>query len=414
MSHCTDADLARIFRAESAKVIAVLMHQCRDLSLVEDALQDALVEACQQWPEHGLPRDCVAWLHTVAKRRLIDRLRSLRVRRDPASALLIEQHYCWRYREPEVYMSIPDDRLRLIFTCCHPSLAQSAQIALTLKVICGLSSKEIGRAFLISEDTLNRRLSRAKQKIAKAGIAYEVPEGEALNRRLPAVLAVIYLFFNESYTAYEGPSLSRTELGEEAIRLGRLLYELQPSAEAGGLLALMELHWARRAGRSSDEQDYIPLQAQDRRCWDREAIERASQFLYKTLARGEPGMYQIQAAISALHARAVSYESADWPQIAGLYAALYRYLPTPVVALNHCMACVPVSGAEKAWTQLESLASELPEYQPYFAARADLARRLHKTAEARIAYERAIRLSENEIEQQFLNERLASLATGAP
>ncbi len=401
--------MARIYRAESGKIIAVLMHQCRNVATVEDALQDAFVQACQQWPARGWPDKPAAWLHSVAKRRLIDRLRAERLRQEPATVQALEQSYQWRYAEPEQQLSIPDDRLRLIFCCCHPALSQPAQVALTLKLICGLSSVEIGRAFLISDDTLNRRLTRAKQKISTAGIAYQVPEGEALVRRLPSVLAVIYLLFNESYHACEGPDLTRADLADEALRLGRLLYQLQPSAEAAGLLALMELHWARHAGRSSDDEAYIPLAAQDRSRWDRAAIEQSCQFLYRTLELKQPGIYQIQAAISALHARADSFETVDWAQVAGLYAALYQLLPTPVVALNHCVARSHVAGAEDVWPQLDSLAQTLAEYQPYYAARADLARQLGRCGQAAAAYRRAIELSKNEAQSAYLEQRLESL-----
>ena len=385
------------------------MHQCRDLALVEDALQDAYLQACQQWPEQGAPSNSVAWLHSVAKRRLIDRLRRERVRQSPVAQHELQQRYQWRVAESDLQLSIPDDRLRLIFTCCHPALSQQAQVALTLKIICGLNSGEIARAYLISEDTLNRRLTRAKQKIALAGIAYEVPEGEALIKRLPSVLATIYLLFNESYQAAEGPDLTREDLALESIRLGRLLYELQPTAEAGGLLALMELHWARRAGRSSDELAYIPLEAQDRLQWDRIAIERSSKFLYEVMSGGEVGMYQIQAAISALHARAVDFEAVDWPQIAGLYEALYSCSPTPVVRLNCWVARSYVDDASDVYAALAELSETLNNYQPFHAARADIARRALLWPQAASAYKEAILLSQNKAEREFLQQRLASL-----
>ena len=385
------------------------MHQCRDLALVEDALQDAYLQACQQWPEQGAPSNSVAWLHSVAKRRLIDRLRRERVRQSPVAQHELQQRYQWRVAESDLQLSIPDDRLRLIFTCCHPALSQQAQVALTLKIICGLSSGEIARAYLISEDTLNRRLTRAKQKIALAGIAYEVPEGEALIKRLPSVLATIYLLFNESYQAAEGPDLTREDLALESIRLGRLLYELQPTAEAGGLLALMELHWARRAGRSSDELAYIPLEAQDRLQWDRIAIERSSKFLYEVMSGGEVGMYQIQAAISALHGRSVDFEAVDWPQIAGLYEALYSCSPTPVVRLNCWVARSYVDDASDVYAALAELSETLNNYQPFHAARADIARRALLWPQAASAYKEAILLSQNKAEREFLQQRLASL-----
>ena len=409
MSELLSEELVQLYRAESSRIVAALMHQCRDLALVEDAVQDAYLQACQQWPEQGAPSNSVAWLHSVAKRRLIDRLRRERVRQSPVVQHELLQRYQWRYAEPQQQMSIPDDRLRLIFTCCHPSLSQQAQVALTLKVICGLSSREIARAYLLSEDTLNRRLTRAKQKIALAGIAYEVPEGEALQQRLPAVLATIYLLFNESYHAAEGPELTREDLALESIRLGRLLYELQPTAEAGGLLALMELHWARRPGRSSDELAYIPLEAQDRSRWDRLAIERSSQFLYSLMSAGDVGMYQVQAAISALHARAVDFDSVDWRQIAGLYEALYRRMPTPVVRLNYWVARSYVDELSTVLDGMEELAQPLVNYQPFHAARADVARRAQLTERAAAAYKTAIALSQNSAEEEFLRRRLQSL-----
>ena len=385
------------------------MHQCRDLALVEDALQDAYLQACQQWPKQGTPSNSVAWLHSVAKRRLIDRLRRERVRLSPVVQHELLQRYQWRYAEPEMQLSIPDDRLRLMFTCCHPALSQEAQVALTLKIICGLSSREIARAYLLSEDTLNRRLTRAKQKVALAGIAYEVPEGEALQQRLPAVLATIYLLFNESYHAAEGPELTREDLALESIRLGRLLYRLQPTAESGGLLALMELHWARRLGRCSDEITYIPLEAQDRSCWDRIAIERSSQFLYSVMSAGEVGMYQLQAAISALHARAVNFAAVDWRQIAGLYEVLYRHMPTPVVRLNYWVARSYFDDLTTVLEGIEELAQPLAEYQPFHAAHADVARRAQLFEQAAAAYAQAILLSKNDVERAFLQSRLQTL-----
>lgn len=409
MSELLSEDLVQLYRAESSRIVAALMYQCRDLALVEDAVQDAYLQACQQWPERGAPDNRVAWLHSVAKRRLIDRLRHERVRRSPVVQHELLQRYQWRYAETQLHMSIPDDRLRLIFSCCHPSLSQQAQVALTLKVICGLSSGEIARAYLISEDTLNRRLTRAKQKIALAGIAYEVPEGEALQQRLPAVLATIYLLFNESYHAAEGPELTRDDLALESIRLGRLLYELQPTAEAGGLLALMELHWARRPGRNSDELAYIPLEAQDRSRWDRLAIERSSQFLYSLMSEGDVGMYQIQAAISALHARAANFDSVDWQQIAGLYEVLYRCMPTPVIRLHYWVARSYVAELSSVLDGMEELAQPLASYQPFHAARADVARRAKLIEQAAASYEAAIALSQNSAAKDFLQRRLQAL-----
>lgn len=385
------------------------MHQCRDLSTVEDALQDAYLQACQQWQKQGMPENPVAWLHSVAKRRLIDRLRRQRTTQDGTMLHEMETRYQWRYAEAEGPMGIPDDRLRLIFTCCHPALSQEAQIALTLKIICGLNSREIARAFLIQEDTLNRRLSRAKQKIALAGIAYEVPEGQALAARLPSVLGVIYLLFNESYQACEEPQLTQEDLAQEAIRLGRLLYELQPSTEAGGLLALMELHWARRAGRGADASNYIPLEQQQRDRWDRKAIAQSTKFLLNVMSHGDVGVYQIQAAISALHANAPSFSEVDWPQVLGLYEELYRRLPTTVVMLNYWVARSFVEDPQVVLDELQKLFDTATSYQPFHAACADIARRAGMKEQAAAAYRRAIDLSPNGTERDFLQQRLSAL-----
>ena len=290
--------LARTFRAKSGQVLASLVWYCKDLILAEDALQDACEQATIKWPAEGTPENTGAWLHTVAKRKLIDRLRQNHSRSAKQILQFIQDSV---YDEPvsmEADQAVPDERLRLIFTCCHPALNEQARVALTLKTLCGLKVNEISRAFLSSETAMSQRLTRAKRKIKDAGIAYKIPEGRALEQRPPSVLAVIYLIYNESYSAYEGQTLTRADLANEAIRLGRILRELMPRPDVSGLLALMLLHDARRSMRSAEDHTFIPLEHQDRSSWNQDHITEGTQILLTALAQGQPDRYQVQAAIS--------------------------------------------------------------------------------------------------------------------
>ena len=398
--------LARIFRAESGRVLAALLVHTSDIDLVEDALQDAILQAIQQWPSRGQPENLGAWLHTVARRRLIDRLRRDGHHQSETTLQAILDTQETIDEDPHGHHEIPDERLRLIFTCCHPALAREARVALTLKTLCGLTAREIARAFLTSETTMNQRLTRAKRKIRLAGIGYEVPEGPDLRPRLDSVLEVIYLIYNESYSAFEGQTLTRADLAAEAIHLGRMMQQWLPEPEVSGLLALMLLHDARRSSRSSAQQAFIPLARQDRQLWDQALIGQGKELLLEALDQGSPGPYQIQAAISALHAGAENWESTDWAQIFELYQLLWRMQPSPVVALNRCIALAYSGALEPAYEQLLELEPELAQYQPYHAARADLAAKLHRHAEAREHYARAIKLTRNDAERSFLKTQL--------
>ncbi len=393
-----------MFRAESGRVLAALVAYSKDLSLAEDCLQDACLQAIEQWPERGLPGNKGAWLLTVAKRRLIDRIRRQSHQSNEHVLALVADSLDSAHSEEE-QQAIPDERLKLIFTCCHPALSEQARVALTLRTLCGLTAREIARAFLTSEITMNQRLTRAKRKIRDSGIAYVIPEGGALAQRVSSVLAVIYLIYNESYSAYEGQMLTREELAHEAIRLARILLNLLPRPDVAGLLALMLFHDARRPARSSHSQPFIPLEKQDRKLWNRESIAEAHTLLNNAMLAGEPDAYQIQAAISALHAQAARWEETDWAQIQLLYRALYTLEPSPIVALNQAVALAHSGEYAKALERLLSLEAELESYQPFYAACADIAAKLALYAESNRYYKRAIQLSKNSSERDFLIAR---------
>lgn len=401
-------DLVRVFRAESGRVLAALVAYSSDISLAEDSLQDAFLQAIEQWPVRGTPQNKGAWLLTVAKRRLIDRVRRQSHQRNTHVLMLVRDSLNNAPGEEEQH-AIPEERLKLIFTCCHPALSEQARVALTLKTLCGLSAREIARAFLSSETTMNQRLTRAKRKIRDSGIAYEVPEGAALADRVSSVLAVIYLIYNESYCAYEGQMLTREELAHEAIRLARLLLDLLPRPDVEGLLALMLFHDARRRARSSSSQSFIPLEQQDRSLWDQVTIAEAQQLLTKAISSAKPDVYQVQAAISALHAQANHWDETDWEQIRLLYGTLYKLQPSPVVALNQAVALAYAGELAKAYAFLLTLEPELRSYQPYFAACADIAAKLYHYQAARQYYARAIHLSKNNSERDFLKTRSLAL-----
>ncbi|WP_339720851.1 sigma-70 family RNA polymerase sigma factor [uncultured Paraglaciecola sp.] len=395
--------LARIFRAESGQVLASLVYFSRDLQLAEDALQDACEQASNKWPVQGIPVNTSAWLHLVAKRKLIDKLRQQHSQQNQYKLQLIEDSL---YMQPdtmaETDYDVPDERLRLIFTCCHPALNEAAQVALTLRTLCGLDVREIARAYLTSEVAIGQRITRAKKKIRDAGISYEIPHSEQLKIRLPSVLKVIYLIYNESYSAYEGQSLTRHDLANEAIRLSLLMVKLIPNAEVFGLAALMLFHDARRSSRSSVDEPYIPLELQNRALWDQELIEQANHFMQLALQCKQRGPYQIQAAISALHAKATSWEATDWRQIQLLYMSLLQLLPSPVIELNLAIAKANGGQLKQAYTDVLALNDELHLYQPYHAACGELESRLQLPEKAYCSITKAINLSKNSIERDFL------------
>ena len=414
----TDAKAAAesVFRQQSGRIIATLIRISGSFDLAEEALQDALASALARWPETGIPDNPAAWITTAAHRKLIDSVRRDKTRRDKQEPLRYETPTSYRPDDSAALdassMNYPDDRLRLIFTCCHPAINIEAQVALTLRTLGGLTTTEIARAFLVPEPTLAQRLVRAKNKILQARIPYEVPPLHALQERLKSVQAVIYLIFNEGYAATVGDMLIRKELCAEAIRLTRTLCDLIPrDAECLGLLALMLLHDSRRLARVSPQGELVTLEEQDRSLWDRSEIEQGLALVETALRLQSIGPYQLQAAIAALHAHAASFDQTDWAEIAALYRQLANISPSPVIALNHAAAVAMAEGPEKGLALIDQLAAgnQLNDYHLFHAARADLLRRLQRHPEAAEAYTRALDLTRNPVEQNFLKRRLAQL-----
>ncbi len=428
------AAIEAVFRAERARVLATTIRVTNgDFDLAEESVQDSFAAALARWPVEGTPDEPRAWLTSVARNKAVDTIRRRIKLREIVAA-----------EEPKessidiAQLAVTDDRLRLIFTCCHPALAREAQVALTLRTLCGLTTEEIARAFLASPTTMAQRLVRAKSKIKEARIPYEVPEASELPERTDAVMSVVYLVFNEGYAATAGDSWIRRDLCREGIRLARILVELTDAPEPKGLLALMLLHDSRRDARTDPNGDLVLLEDQDRSTWDRAQIAEALE-LVPTALRGDivrvasvrdtrdptardtrdasardsrtgPGTYALQAAIAALHAQAAHAADTDWPQIAALFAELYRRAPTPVIALNHAVAIAMARGPEAGLPMIDALADELGEYHLFHAARADLLRRIGKTKQAIAAYRSALALVGSEPERRFLQRRLAELS----
>ena len=411
--------VSETFSREADRILATLIGTVRDFELAEDALQDALLVALERWSVEGIPRNPGAWLTTTARHKAIDRLRreNTLTRKQEMIQVLLEQEE-QRGEEDMEDASIPDERLKLMFTCCHPALALDAQVTLTLHTLGGLSTAEIASAFLVPVPTMAQRLVRAKRKIRDAGIPYRVPEAHVLGERVDAVLCVLYLIFNEGYSAMVGSDLIRRELCDESIRLARLLTLLlnqeslyREVPEAMGLLALMLLHDSRREARVGPGGELVLLEDQDRSSWDSGKIQEGLDILEHALHMRQPGPYQVQAAISALHAQAKHAEDTDWPQIAALYNALMRMGPSPIVELNRAVAIAMADGPLQGLALLDrtNLSKELSDYYLFHAARADLLRRAGRLRNARNAYMQALKLCLNERERAFLNHRLTQV-----
>jgi RNA polymerase sigma-70 factor, ECF subfamily len=404
-----------VFRSEYGRIIAGLIRVSHSFDLAEEALQDAFATAVIRWKTDGVPENPAAWITTTARRKLIDYARREQTRRSNEDQLLYESPSCTHIDE-DMSLPLEDDRLRLIFTCCHPALNVQAQIALTLRTLGGLTTPEIARAFLVPEPTLAQRLVRAQRKIQQARIPYEVPATDRLPERLSAVQAVLYLIFNEGYAATSGDNLVRRELCAEAIRLARTLNELLPdNPETMSLLALMLLHDSRRDARCPDG-ELVTLEEQDRALWHNEQIIEGTRLVERALGRRNLGPYQLQAAVAAVHAEAATPTQTDWKQIAALYELLQTIQPSPIVSLNHAVAIAMGESLERGLALIDDIVSnnELEPYHLTHAARADLLRRMHRPSEALESYRRALALTRNAVERRYLQRRIKELETPQP
>lgn len=403
-------EIERAWREDSRRVLATLIRLLGDFDMAEEARNDAFLAAADRWPRGGMPANRFGWLVSAGRFRAIDRLRR-RARFDAFSGELARQIEAEAQMDAIDPETIADDQLRLIFTCCHPALSREAQVALTLREVCGLTTEEIARAFLTRPATLAQRIVRAKAKIREEAISYAVPERAELPERLDAVLAVVYLVFNEGYAAHAGDHLIRTDLSGEAIRLGRLLVSLLPDGEALGLLGLMVLHEARRAGRTTPDGNVVLLAEQDRSLWDKDAISEGRELVERAFATRQIGPYTLQAAIVSVHAQAKTSDATDWTQIAALYDVLARAAPSAVVDLNRAVAVGMARGPEEGLALIEQLleTGRLGDYHLAHAARADMLRRLDRRAEARAAYSDALRLCRLEPERRFLEAKMCEM-----
>lgn len=397
--------LAELYLREAPRVLASLVRLLGDFDLAEEALQDAFAAALEQWSREGIPHNPRAWLVSVGRFKAIDSLRQ-RARFEPLSDELAQALVSEDTAEPEV---LEDDLLRLIFTCCHPALSFEAQLALTLREVCGLTTEALARTFLVSPTTMAQRIVRAKQKIKTAHIPYEIPGRSQLPERLAAVLQAVYLLYNEGYKSAQGEALVRPELAAQAISLCQSLWALLPEAEVGGLLALMQVQEARAASRQDASGSLVRLEDQDRSRWDHRAIAAACELLQRCLSQAPAGPYCLQAAIAACHAEAASFAQTPWAQITGLYHALWQLQPSPVIALNHAVALSYWQGADAGLSALEPLAANLADYYLFYAARAQLLELCQQAGKAAVDYRRAIELAPSRAEAQFLAQRLAAL-----